>query len=172
MTNNLTNYITKRNSINNTENALNIKKGFSTKNYISNSHKPQIGYIENNLYKKQDNRIFNNTSNITKHINSYSNDVTNNYKINKIHNLKKTHYNLNDDISLNKTSNSYSNDRYNIIKTNNTFNTTDNQYFTKKINNTSNITNNITRHNHNNYEQNVIKKVHKHIKHITVMIQR
>ena len=27
-------------------------------------------------------------------------------------------------------------------------------------------TNNITRHNHNNYEHNVIKKVHKHIKHI------
>ena len=42
----------------------------------------------------------------------------------------------------------------------------DKQYFTKKINNTSNIANNITRHNHNNYEHNVIKKVHKHIKHI------
>ena len=33
----------------------------------------------------------------------------------------------------------------------------------KRIFNTSNITNNITRHNHNNYEHNVIKKVHKHI---------
>ena len=43
---------------------------------------------------------------------------------------------------------------------------TDNQYFTKKINNTSNITNNITRHNHNNYENNLIKKVNKHIKHL------
>ena len=52
------------------------------------------------------------------------------------------------------------------MKTNNTFNTTDNQYLTKKIHNTSNITNNITRHNHNNYEHNVIKKVHKHITHI------
>ena len=31
---------------------------------------------------------------------------------------------------------------------------------------TNNITNNITRHNHNNYEHNVIKKVHKHKKHI------
>ena len=49
---------------------------------------------------------------------------------------------------------------------NNLLNTTDNQYFTKKIHNTSNITNNITRHNHNNYEHNVIKKVHDHIKHI------
>ena len=37
---------------------------------------------------------------------------------------------------------------------------------TEKNFNTSNITNNITRHNHNNYEHNVIKKVHKHIKHI------
>ena len=31
---------------------------------------------------------------------------------------------------------------------------------------TSNITNNVTRHSHNNYEHNVIKKVHKHINHI------
>ena len=36
----------------------------------------------------------------------------------------------------------------------------------KKDFNTSNITNNIPRHSHNNYEHNVIKKVHKHIKHI------
>ena len=36
----------------------------------------------------------------------------------------------------------------------------------KKNFNTSNITNNITRHRHNKYERNVIKNVHKHIKHI------
>ena len=36
----------------------------------------------------------------------------------------------------------------------------------KRIFNTSNITNHITRHNHNNYEPNLIKHVHKHIKHI------
>ena len=36
----------------------------------------------------------------------------------------------------------------------------------KKNFNTSNITNIITRHNHNNYEHNVIKNVHKHTKHI------
>ena len=35
-----------------------------------------------------------------------------------------------------------------------------------KRSNTSNITNNITRHNHNNYEHNVIKKVHEHINNI------
>ena len=34
----------------------------------------------------------------------------------------------------------------------------------KNINN--NITNKITRRNHNNYEHNVFKKVHKHITHI------
>ena len=69
-------------------------------------------------------------------------------------------------MTLNKTSNNYSDDTYNTIKTNNTFNTTDNQYFTKKINNTSTTSNNITRHNHNSYEHHLIKKVHKHIKHI------
>ena len=67
---------------------------------------------------------------------------------------------------MNKTSNSYYNDTYNITKNNSLYNVTDNQYFTKKNFNTSNITNNIKRHNHNNYEHNVIKKVHKNIKHI------
>ena len=84
------------------------------------------------MYKKYDNRIFNNTHNITKHINNSSNDVTNSYKKNKITNVKKTYYNFNDGITLNKTSNNYSNGTYNIIKTNNTFNTTDNNYYTKK----------------------------------------
>ena len=110
-------------------------------------------YIENNVYKKYGNRTFNSTNNITKHINNHSNDVTNNHKITKTNIVKRTYYNFNGDITLNKTSNKYPNGTYNIIKTNNTFNTTDNQYFTKKINNTSNITNNTTRHNHNNYEQ-------------------
>ena len=36
----------------------------------------------------------------------------------------------------------------------------------RKQNIKNNITNDITRRNHNNYEHNVIKKVHKHIKHI------
>ena len=45
-------------------------------------------------------------------------------------------------------------------------NFTDDQYFTKKIEHKLNTTNDITRHNHNNYEHNVIKNVHKHIKHI------
>ena len=164
--NSIINNITKKNTINNTENVLNIKKDFSTKNYISNNYKSQIDYIENNLYKKQDNRTFNNTNNIYKHINQYSTDINNNYKINKVSNVKKTYYNFNDDITLNKTSNNSYNDTYNISKNNNLFNITDNQYFTKKNFNTSNITNNITRHNHNNYEHNVIKKVHKNIKHI------
>ena len=38
-------------------------------------------------------------------------------------------------------------------------------YFTKKIKHTSNISNAITRHNHNNYEHNVINEDNKHIKH-------
>ena len=164
--NSITNNITKKNIINNNDNVLNIKKDYSYKTYVTNNHKSHIGYIENNLYKKFDNRVFNNTNNIHKYINNFSNDVTNNYKINKINNTKKTYYNFIDDITLNKTNNNYSNDTYNITKNNNLFNITDNQYFTKKNFNTSNITNNITRHNHNNYEHNVIKKVHKHIKNI------
>ena len=43
-----------------------------------------------------------------KHINQYSTDVFNNYKINQTHNVKKTYYNFNDDITLNTTSNNYS----------------------------------------------------------------
>ena len=113
-------------------------------------------YIGNNVCKEYDNRIFNNTNNITKHVNDHSNDVTNSHKVNKINNVK-TYCNFNDDITLNKTGNKYSNGTCNIIKTKNTFNTTDNQYFAKKINDTSNLINNITRHNHNNYEHNVIK---------------
>ena len=133
---------------------------------MSNNYKSQIAYVENNLYKKQDNRTFSNTNNIYKRINQYSTDSNNNYKINKVSNVKKSYYNFNGDITLNKTSNSYYNDTYNITKNNNLYNVTDKQYFTKKNFNTNNITNNITRHHHNNYEHIVIKKVHKHIKHI------
>ena len=39
-------------------------------------------------------------------------------------------------------------------------------YYAKKDFNTSNITNNITRHNHNNYEHNVVKNAPKHINNI------
>ena len=88
--NHLTNYITKINSITNIENVLNMKKDFSTKQYITNAFRCNNGYIENDVYKKYDNRIFNNTNIITKHMNNHSNDVTNNYKINKLNNVKKT----------------------------------------------------------------------------------
>ena len=58
------------------------------------------------------------------------------------------------------------NDTYNITKLNKLINSNDNCCFTKEIGHTINTTNNITRHSHNNYEHNVIKKVHTHIKHI------
>ena len=116
--NSIINNITRKNTINNTENILNVKHDYSTKNYMSKNYKSQIDYIEHNLYKKQDNITFNNLNNMYKHINNYSNDVTNNYKINKIQNLKKNYYNFTDDIIFNKTSNSYSNDT-NYTTTNN-----------------------------------------------------
>ena len=73
-------------------------------------------YIEHNVYKKYDNRTFNNTNNVTRHINNHSNGATNNYKIDKINGVKKTSYNFNDDVTLNKTSNNCSNDTYNSFK--------------------------------------------------------
>ena len=50
----------------------------------------------------------------------------------KIQNLKKTYYNVNDDITLNKTSHSYSNDTVNLTKTNRLLNITDYNYYTEK----------------------------------------
>ena len=122
--------------------------------------------LENDLYKRPDNRTFDNTNNMYKHINQYSTDVFNNYKMNKTHNVKKTNYNLTNDVSSNKHNTINTNDTYSISKTNNLLNINDNQYLTKTIEHTSNITSNITRHNHNNYEHDVIKKVHKHMNHI------
>ena len=48
---------------------------------MSNNYKSQIAYLENDLYKRHDNRVFNNTNNIYKHINQYATDAFNNYKI-------------------------------------------------------------------------------------------
>ena len=45
--------------------------------------------------------MFNSTNNIAKCIINYSDDATNNYKINKIHNVKKTYRNPNDYIKQN-----------------------------------------------------------------------
>ena len=100
-----------------------------------------------------------------KRINNYSNDVTNNSNVNKITGVKKAYYHFNDDIALNKTNNNYPDGTYDITKINNLVNFSDNNYFTKKMEHTNNITNNITRHNHNNYEHNVIKKVHNQVTH-------
>ena len=60
----------------------------------------------------------------------------------------------------------YANDNRNAIKHNKLFNITGNDYYAKKTEHTNNIINNTTKHNHNNYENNVIKKVNKHITHI------
>ena len=136
---------------------LNMKKDFSTKNCITNAFRSNNGYIGNSLYKKYNNITFNTTENISKHINKYSTDITNNYKIYGLNNVKITCYNFDDDIALNKTLNAYTNDTFNITENNKLFNTTDNHYFTKKIHNTSNTMNNITKHINNNYESDIIR---------------
>ena len=145
---------------------MNAKKDYPYKTYVSNNYKPQIGYVENSLHKRSDIRTFNNTNNIHKHINQHPTDVFNNYKINKTHNVKKAYYNFTNDAAINEHNTINTNDTYNVTKNINLFNITDNNYYTEKNFNTSNTTNNITRHNHNNYEHNVIKKGNKHIKHI------
>ena len=160
------NDITKENITNNNENVLNVEKDYSYKTYVSNNYKSQIAYVENHLCKRPDNRTSNNANNIHKHINQYSTDVFNNYKINKTHNVNKTYYNYNNDVFINKHNTINTNGTYNITNNNRLYDVTDNNHYAKKNFNTSNITNNVTRHNHNNYEHNVIKNVHKHIKNI------
>ena len=133
------------------------------KTYITNNYKPHIGYVENNLYKRSDNRTFNNTNNIYKH-NQYPTDAVNNYKINKTHNVKKTYYYYNNDVFINKHNTINTNDTHNITKNNRLYNVTDNNYHTKKqtIQEISpTILHDLTITGMNN----VIKKVHKHIKH-------
>jgi len=167
ITNNVNNHIIKKDFIYNNEQVLNIRKEYSPKIYNSTSYRTVLDYVENNLYKRYDNRTFNNTSNVYKNINQHNTEVVNTYKINKHLNLKKTYYNINDNIVIHKNNTINTNDNRNVTKHNKLFNITDSHYYTKKINNTSNIANNITKHNHNNYEHNVIKKVvSKHIKHI------
>ena len=78
----------------NNEQVLNIRKEYS--------HRTHIDYVENNLYKKSDNRTFNNTNNVSKNINQHNTEVVNTYKVNKHLNLKKTCYNINDNIVIHK----------------------------------------------------------------------
>ena len=65
-------------------------------------------------------------------MNNYSNDVTNNYKINKVSNVKKTYYNFTNNVVINKHNTINTDDTYNIAKDNNLFNFTGNNYYTKK----------------------------------------
>ena len=90
-------------------------------------------------------------------MNQYSTDAFNDYKINKTHNAKKTYDNCINGVAINKHNTINTNDTYNVSKINKLINFNDNGYFTKKIEHKNNITNNNTRHNHNNYEHNVIK---------------
>ena len=57
----------------------NIKQYSSTNNCITNVFRSSSDYTGNDLYKKCDNRTFNKTENVTKHINNYSYGITNNY---------------------------------------------------------------------------------------------
>ena len=71
-----------------------------------------------------------------------------------------------DDVVINKHNTIYTNDDRNVTEINKLVQFNGNGYFAKIIDNTNNITKHITRHDHNNYEHNVIKKVDTHITHI------
>ena len=58
--------------------------------YISNSYNSQIAYVDNKLYKMSDDRTFNNTHTMSKHIHQYTTDVVNNSEVNTVSNLKQT----------------------------------------------------------------------------------
>ena len=75
------------------------------------------------------------------------------------------YYNLIDVVVVTTHNTIYATDNINVTTTIKLVNVNDN-CFTKNIEHTNNITNNITRHNHTNYEHNVITQVTTHIKHI------
>ena len=86
MTNSLTNYITKASIINNV-NALGIKKTFLPRIILQMCLEVTMTTLRI-MCKKYDNRTFNNTGNITKHINQYTTDVVDTYKLNNVSNPK------------------------------------------------------------------------------------
>ena len=131
MNNSIISTIIKKNIINNSENAFNVK-GYSYKADTTNNYKSHVGYVENNIYKRSDNRTSNNTSNTHKHIDKYSTDAFNNYKVSKAHNLKKTYYNSKTGVFINKHNTINANGTYNITKTTDLYNITDNNYYTEK----------------------------------------
>ena len=91
-----------------------------------------------------------------------------NYKINKTHNVNNTYYDFTNGVVINKQNTINTNDTHNVSKIIKLVNVNDNSYFAKKIEHQSSITNNITGHNRNNCEHNVIKTVHKHMKHVNI----
>ena len=76
-------------AISNNGHVLNYKQDYPSKNFISNKYTSQNAYVENNLYKRSGNILFNNTNNISNIINQYTTDVVNKYTVNKVSTLKK-----------------------------------------------------------------------------------
>ena len=64
-----------------------------------------------------------------------------------------------DDVAITKHNTIYTNDSTHATKKRKPASFNGNNYFTKKKEHTNNTTNNITRHSHNKYEHNVIRKL-------------
>ena len=82
----------------------------------------------------------------------------NNYIINKTRNVKNKCYSFTNGVVINRHNIINTGDNYSLTKIHKLVNFSDNSYFTQEIEHKTNITNNITRHNHNNYEHNAIKR--------------
>ena len=67
-----------------------LNKDYSYKIYTGSNYKPQIAYVENTLYKRSDSITSNNTNNLYKHIDQYSTDAFDYYKINITHKCIET----------------------------------------------------------------------------------
>ena len=76
----------------NSEHVLSILKYYSSKNYTSNNNKSKIAEVGNNLYKRSEDRAFNNTDNISKHINQYTTDVVDGSKYQQSFESKRKHF--------------------------------------------------------------------------------
>ena len=66
-----------------------LNKYYYSKDHTSNNYTSQMAYVEHNLYKNFDNITFNNTINLSEHINQYTTDVVDTYKTNTVSNLTK-----------------------------------------------------------------------------------
>ena len=94
----------------------------------------KIIYIYIYIYKRSDNRTFNNTSNMYNNISQYTIYVVNICRINKVSNLKKSYHNFIVGAVINKHNTMHTSGSTNVTKINKLINLNDNGYLQRKYN--------------------------------------